>query len=98
MKTSCSIEYCEEVGRYRVRLDSKIPGWFQDSSEQEERLFDTVEECYHWALCALLDNNVSVFRRIRTSTTSVSEDEGAVHIQIGPVKRKRRGKKKSQEE
>lgn len=103
---SCSIEYCEEVGRHKVQLvfeDS--PGWIlQGTSGKEERLFDSVEECYHWALCVLLENNVSVSRKIRISSTSTpcsdnendSSGEAAgdtVHIQIGG-KRKRRGKKK----
>ena len=86
----CSIEYQDDIGRYKVELETETSGWFHNSSHKEEHLFDTVEECYHWALCLLLGNNVSVFRRIRTAEDD--EDE-TVNIQLGAGKRRRRGKK-----
>lgn len=107
---SCSIEYCEEVGRYKANLVFEEPGWIlQGSVQKEERMFDTIEECYHWALCSLLNNNVSISRKIRISSTSTptsdaeSEDTklgdgDTVHIQLGSGKRKRRGKKKKSAE
>jgi len=90
---NCTIQYNETIAKYNVTIVC-AKGWFQSqSSVTHSKVFDSIDECYHWALCTLVNGNLEVFRKIKTQDMStegtstpgvLSDDIDTVNI-LSPI-------------